>query len=114
MHNSRITEVSRLVEITGHSASEDDLLVLAVLGRVAIRPRLSDCRVRSIDAGRRHGIQPLAVGKSAEADSRPGLDEEEARLVKIHVMRVTRRTEVPLPALVQEELLAREHRSWRP
>jgi hypothetical protein len=53
--------------------------------------------VRSTDAGRRHGIQPLAVGKSAEADSRRGLDEQETRLLKIHLIRATRKAEGRLP-----------------
>ena len=97
MHNGRITdEISRLVEIMGHRASEDDFLVRAALGRVAIRPRCNDWRVRSPDAGRRHGIQPLAAGKSAEADSRRGLDEQEARLLKVHLKRTIRKAEDPL------------------
>jgi hypothetical protein len=97
MRNGRIMdENSRLVEITGHGASEDDFLVCAALGRVAIRPRCNDWRVRSTDAGRRRGIQPLATGKSAEADSRRGLHEQEARLLKVNLKRTIRTPEDPL------------------
>ena len=110
MHNGRITdEISRLVEITGHRASEDDFLVRAALGRVAIRPRCNDWRVRSTDAGRRHGIQPLAAGKSAEADSRRGLDEQEARLLKIHLKRAIRKAEGPLPDVWRKKNCWREN-----
>jgi hypothetical protein len=98
MHNGRITdEISRLVEITGHCASHDRVMVRAVLGRAGIPPRCNDCRMRSTDAGRRHGIQPLAAGRSAEADSKRGLNEREAQLLKIHLKRAMRKAEGPLP-----------------
>ena len=94
MGDGRITdEISRLVEITGHRATEDDFLVLcgARPGRDPANAR-DGRRVRSTDAGRRYGIQLLAAGKSGEADAVRGLDEQEARLLIILLKRVIRET----------------------
>jgi hypothetical protein len=76
---------------------------------VAIRPSSDGRRVRLTDAGRRRGIQLLAADRSTEADSERGLDEGEARLLKMLLKRVIREIDCNRPDVGRKENVWREN-----
>jgi len=104
-----VTELSRMVEFTGHRVGDEHFTTLAARDLIVVE---GGERVRFTEAGRRYAIELMAAGKSAEADAAGELDFDEARLLKLLLKRVIRATGQGLPDHWRRENIWRENNIW--
>src|SRR6478735_3864387 len=104
-----VTELSRMVEFTGHRVGDEHFTTLAARDLIVVE---GGERVRFTEAGRRYAIELMAAGKSAEADAAGELDFNEARLLKLLLKRVIRATGERLPDHWRKENIWRENNVW--
>ena len=104
-----VTELSRLVDFTGHRVRDEHFATLVARKLIFIE---GDERVHFSEAGRRYAIELMAAGKSAEADAAGELDFNEARLLKLLLKRVIRATGQGLPDHWRKENIWRENNVW--
>ena len=104
-----MTELSRLVDFTGHRVGDEHFATLAARKLIFVE---GGERVRFTEAGRRYAIELMAAGKSAEADAAGEVDFNEARLLKLLLKRVIRATGQGLPDHWRKENIWRENNVW--
>lgn len=104
-----VTELSRLVDFTGHRVGDEHFATLAARKLIFVD---GGERVRFTEAGRRYAIELMAAGKAAEADAAGELDFNEARLLKLLLKRVIRATGQGLPDHWRKENIWRENNVW--
>ena len=104
-----VTELSRLVDFTGHRVGDEHFATLAARKLIFVE---GGERVRFTEAGRRYAIELMAAGKSAEADAAGELEFDEARLLKLLLKRVIRATGQGLPDHWRKENIWRENNVW--
>jgi 3-hydroxy-9,10-secoandrosta-1,3,5(10)-triene-9,17-dione monooxygenase reductase component len=104
-----VTELSRLVDFTGHRVGDEHFATLAARNLIFVDDGEP---VRFTEAGRRYAIELMAAGKAAEADAAGELDFNEARLLKLLLKRVIRATGQGLPDHWRKENIWREHNVW--
>ena len=104
-----MTELSRMVDFTGHRVVDEHFATLAARKLIFVE---GGERVRFTEAGRRYAIELMAAGKSAEADAAGELDFNEARLLKLLLKRVIRATGQGLPDHWRKENIWRENNVW--
>ncbi|CAE6754666.1 p-hydroxyphenylacetate 3-hydroxylase, reductase component [Paraburkholderia domus] len=107
-----MTEVGRLLELTGHQAGEEHFRDLAMQGLIELRDGEENVHAHFTAAGRNSAIEHMAVGKAAEEDAMQDLDPQEARLLKVLLNRVIRNTRVNLPHALGKEKFWRENNIW--
>ncbi|MBK6615742.1 flavin reductase [Ottowia sp.] len=103
-----VTELSRLVEFSGHRVVDEHFATLAERELIVVDGE----QVRFTEAGRRYAIELMAAGKSAEADAAGELDFNEARLLKLLLKRVIRATGQGLPEHWRKENIWRDNNVW--
>ncbi len=105
-------ELERLLELTGHSASEAHFQDLVAQGLIELRAGEAGAQVCFTPAGRQSALENMAMGKAAEEDALQGLDANEARLLKVLLGRVIRNTRGALPDALGKDKFWRQNNIW--
>lgn len=104
-----VTELSRLVDFTGHRVGDEHFSILAARKLIFVD---DSERVHFTETGRRYAIELMAAGKAAEADAAGELDFNEARLLKLLLKRVIRATGQGLPDHWRKENIWHDKNVW--
>ncbi len=105
-------ELERLLELTGHRASDAHFQDLVAQGLITLQAGGEGAQVYFTAAGRQSAFENMAMGKAAEEDAMQGLDANEARLLKVLLGRVIRNTRSALPDGLGKDQFWRENNIW--
>jgi len=107
-----VAEVSRLVEIGGHLASEEHFQDLAMQGLITIDHGMDGGVVRFTEAGRQCAGDHMVAKKTAETDATHGFTQDEVQLLKNLLQRVIGNTAAGLPDFWRKENFWRDNNIW--
>ncbi len=107
-----VAEVSRLVELGGHLASEEHFQDLATQGLITIGPGEDGGMVCFTESGRRCASDHMVAKRAAEGDATRGFSRDEVQLLKNLLQRVIGNTGAGVPDFWRRENFWRENNIW--